>query len=125
MNNYAVLELENLTASIGFNYEYISDPPILGDIGSFRFDLKNTTILLNSSIYKNDTADAWMIDISKLNIQQEDFKFDIDGISDLSDVASRFLTYVGNTLRSRLNSIIRYVGPEKVTAVINKLLLLL
>ena len=35
LDNYAVLLLEGMTASIGFQYEYISDPPILGDMGHF------------------------------------------------------------------------------------------
>lgn len=111
LDNYAVFELADLHAGLGFKYEYISDPPILGDIGTFQFDLKNTTLILNSSTTYDEKVDALQMDIEKFLIEQEDFKIKFDGISDISDVASRFLTFVGNTLRSRLCSIIKFIGP--------------
>ena len=44
----------------------------------------------------------------------------------MADIAGRLLTYVGNTLRSRLVSIIKFLGPEpkRFTALINELLLI-
>lgn len=45
-----------------------------------------------------------------------------DGISDISDVTSRLITYVGNVLGRRLTSIVKYVGPNKIANVINSLL---
>ena len=69
------------------------------------------------------------MDIKKLSLDQNDFNVTFDGISDIADVASRFLTYVGNTLRSRLVSILKYLGPgtiaDKLTPLVNKLLLLI
>jgi len=45
---------------------YISDPPILGDIGEFAFDLRNTTIIVNSSTSYDEAASALQVDISEL-----------------------------------------------------------
>ena len=59
LDNYAVFTLENLNASIGFEYQYISDPPILGDIGKFTFTLGNTTLSLNSSTFFDDKVNAF------------------------------------------------------------------
>ena len=106
---------------------YISDPPILGDIGTFAFDLRNTTIIVNSSTSYDEDASALQVDISDLLIIQEDFNISFVGISDIADVGSRFLTFCGNTIRSRIVSIIKYLGPKptKLNKVINTLLRLI
>ena len=69
LDNYGVLRFNDLTASLGLNYEYITDPPIFGDIGTFAFDLHNTSLLLNSSTTYNETANALQIDLSKLELE--------------------------------------------------------
>ena len=66
-----------------------------------------------------------MVDIANILIIQDDFKITFDGISDIADVTSRFLSYTGNTLRSRLVSIIKFLGGKRITPLVNKLLLLL
>ena len=105
-----------------FNYEYVTDPPLLADMGIFRGILNKTSILIDgSSVY--DVAD------SHFQVILYDFLFDMDpflilfdGISDLGDMITRLITYVGNVLRSRLLSVVGYVGRDRIAGLINKLL---
>jgi len=46
-----VLGVENFTASVDFGYMYVTDPPILADIGDFSFLLNNFTSVLNITTY--------------------------------------------------------------------------
>ena len=127
LDNWGVLQVEDFTVNVTGKYEYISDPPILGDIGTFALDLRNTTIIVNSSTTWDEEASALQVDISDLLVMQQDFNISFVGISDIADVASRLLTYVGNTIRSRVVSIIKYLGPKPVrlTKMINTLLRLI
>jgi hypothetical protein len=69
------------------------------------------------------------MDIKKLEILMKDLKITFDGISDMGDVVGRFLSYVLNTVRSRLVSILKYVGSDTLgqtlTPLVNQILLTL
>ena len=45
-----------------------------------------------------------------------------DGISDISQVATSFISYVGNVLTGRLTSIVAYKNPEGAQTLVNKLI---
>jgi len=60
--------------------------------------------------------------LHELIYDMDPFSIEFDGISDISDVATRFLTYVGNVLRGRILSIIKYAGTEKINPLVNKIL---
>lgn len=99
---------------------YISDPPIFADIGDFDLDIANTTFLTSfDSNVLNGIVD---ILIYKLDLEIDPFEITFDGVSDISDVATRFLTYVGNVLRGRLTSIVAYAGPDRINPLVNKIL---
>jgi hypothetical protein len=42
-------------------------------------------------------------------LEIDPFTFSFDGISDISDVLSRFLTFSGNVIRDRIVSISNYI----------------
>jgi hypothetical protein len=119
-NDRLVFSFRNFTGNFGFSYMYISDPPIFADIGDFDFNLDNTTFLMD---FDSNIANG-VLDVLIHRLEMDIYPFDIkfDGISDISDVASRFLTYVGNVLRGRLTSIVAYTGPSRINPMINKVL---
>jgi len=45
-----------------------------------------------------------------------------DGISDMSDVVSRLINFIGNIIRDRLVSILKFIGPEKIDSLVNKIM---
>lgn len=119
-NDRMVFAFKNFTGSFGFDYMYISDPPIFADIGTFDLDVANTTFLMDfDSNVVNGVLDVL---IRRLELDIDPFGITFDGVSDISDVATRFLTYCGNVIRSRLVSIVAYAGPERINPTINSIL---
>ena len=83
-----MFQINNFTGDIHSSYMYISDPPIFADIGDFDFNINSSSFMTNFTT---------------------EISFNFDGISDISDVFSRFLTFSGNVLRDRAVSISNYV----------------
>lgn len=54
-----------------------------------------------------------------------DFALVFDGLADIPDIMGRFISFTGNVLRSRLMSIIKYLGPSGWQNGINKVLSLI
>jgi hypothetical protein len=115
-----VFAYRNFTVNLGSSYMYISDPPIFADIGDFRLDIENTTMMVDFD--SNVTNGVLDVLINRLSLDIDPFKVTFDGVSDMSDVFTRFITYVGNVLRSRLVSIVKYAGPSRINPLVNKIL---
>ena len=115
-----VFAFKNFTGNLGLSYMYISDPPIFADIGDFDLNVDNTTFKIDVD---PDVLDGILqVVINRLELDMKPFEIKFDGVSDISDVSTRFLTYVGNTLRSRLISINKYAGPARINPMVNKIL---
>ena len=112
LDDYGVLKVDDFTFNLTGKYEYVSEPPLIGDIGNFTFELANTTFLVNSSTTWNEEEGKIHVDLADLYLEQEPFKMIFNGISDLADVTSRLITFVGNTFRNRLISILKFKGPK-------------
>jgi len=85
---------------------YITDPPLFADIGEIHMENYNMTFSLNGfSNYDDGILNFTIIEIS---FDMEPFIIHFDGISDMSDVVSRFLTFGGNIIRDRLQSLSHY-----------------
>ena len=87
-------------------YMYISDPPLFADIGNIEFLAKNTTLMLNG---KTDFVDSlFNLTVIDTSIDIEPFSLDFNGISDMSDVATRLVNFMGNVVRGRVVSLSKY-----------------
>lgn len=87
---------------------YISDPPIFADIGDFDFNINSSSFMTNFTTDMN-INDVLQIDILNYSLIINPFGVNFDGISDISDVFSRFLTFGGNVIRDRAVSISNYI----------------
>jgi hypothetical protein len=87
---------------------YISDPPIFADIGDFDFNINSSAFMTNFTTDMN-SSDVLQIEIMNHSLLINPFGVNFDGISDISDVISRFLTFGGNVLRDRAVSISNYI----------------
>ena len=105
-----------------FNYEYVTDPPLLADMGIFRGILNKTSILIDGSAHYDIADSHFQIILFDFLLDTDPFLILFDGISDLGDMITRLITYVGNVLRSRLLSVVGYVGRDRIAGLINKLL---
>lgn len=116
-NDQAVFSFRDFKGAIKANYMFVTDPPLLADIGSVHFENYNTTFSIDGfSTFANQNFELRINDIS---LDIEPFVLSFDGISDTSDVISRFLTFGGNVIRDRLVSLSHY---DRALAKLNNLI---
>ena len=67
-------------------------------------------------------SDVLKIDIEDMFLDVDPFNVTMDGISDVSEVATDVVTFIGNVIRGRLVSIFSFVGANKVTQLLNTII---
>jgi hypothetical protein len=105
-NDEAMFAFKDFKGAIKCNYMFVTDPPLLADIGSVHFENYNTTFMIHGVTSFNDKN--FELDVLNISLDMEPFVLHFDGISDTSDVISRFITFAGNILRDRLQSMSHY-----------------
>jgi hypothetical protein len=83
--------------------------------------LLNTTIDLDYSSHMNNGS-LFQVEVHGLELHTDGIKVTTQGLSDFSSSIADLITYVGNTALHRVNSIVSYVGPAKLTEVTNAIL---
>ena len=48
LDNYSIVQFRNLSTHFKGRYEYVTDPPILADMGQFIWDINNISMKLGS-----------------------------------------------------------------------------
>jgi len=124
-NDEAVLQIKGFSGNVTADYMFITDPPILADIGQIHFESDNTTFKLDATTIM-DTDNILNVTINELGLEMDPFVLHFDGISDTSDVISRFLTFGGNVIADRLQSMSHYdPAVSKLNNLLNTLIELL
>ena len=121
-DNQAVFSIYDLVGHLQFDYSYLTDPPLLADIGSFQLELGKTNFSANFSTDMDTSSGVMQIDLYNLIVNMDDFKLDIDGVSDISLVITDLVNYVGNVLQYRILKILEYLGTERAANFVNILL---
>ena len=106
------------------SYMYITDPPLLADVGDFDWQFNDTSLKLGGILYLNDDMVPQYL-LQDLDLYAKPFEIQLDGVSDLSEVVSRLITFFGNIIRTRLISISHYVqdaNPGWIQNLVNSLL---
>jgi len=107
--NDAILKIADLDLELTFDYSFISDPPILADIGSATIDFKNVSLYANwtSFVQQEDPeSHPFILQFNDFNIYADKVAepFTFEGINDLSLVISDLFSTLGNMIRGRLVS---------------------
>ena len=116
------LAIRDFLFTLSAQYELISDPPVIADIGIFKLSLDNTTFAVNASTDFDHDGGFFVVTLHELLWEMDPFAIVFGGVSDIMDVLGRFISYVGNVIGRRLQSILVYKGPEKVGKLLNKLI---
>ena len=110
-NGYCTLSLKDLTLNVTADYSYVTNPPILADIGEASFLISDFTTSTDFYFYLHSNygqqGSKLELNLKNTHVQSgvEPFaKF--DGISDFSDVASNTVNTLAAVLRNRVNSFI-------------------
>lgn len=121
-DNQAVFSIADLVGHVEFDYSYLTDPPLLADIGTFHFDLAKTNLTVDASTNMEPSSGVMQIELHEFNLSMDEFKLNIDGVSDLGLVLNDLVNYVGNVLQYRLLNIVKFLGADKIGNLVNVLL---
>ena len=105
------------------DYEYITDPPILADVGTFELDIQNAD--LKSEVYFLFEDGILNADITFFDVFLDPIFVDFDGMSDISEFLSHNLNFALNVARDRYISLSKYFGRshyQRINKMINYLL---
>ena len=117
-NDHAIFSFKDFTGGIKANYMFITDPPLFADIGQINFQNPNTTFSVNG--FSDEIDGEIRMNIENISLDMDPFTLHFDGISDTSDVVSRFITFSGNIIRDRMVSLSKYPKAlDKLNHVIN------
>ena len=114
------------------DYSYVTDPPILADIGEATLLFSNTSFSTKVTSYlhaglTDENLELTLTDMTLEAVAEPFCKF--DGISDFSDVATGTVNTVAAVVRNRVASLINggdvYGVDAKIQAIINKILALI
>jgi hypothetical protein len=72
--------------------------------------------------FSTDFEGLFELVLNEVLLELHPFSLLFDGVSDISNVMSRFLTYTGNVLLNRVVSINKYLGPAKIGKAVNSLI---
>jgi len=121
LDDRTVFNIHNFTGNLKGNYMYVSDPPILADIGEFEWNINSTSILLDSSAKFDEGQSVINFTLNEFDLDIDPAMVSFEGVSDISNVASRLLTFGANIIRGRLCSIVKYAGKQRLQPLINTL----
>lgn len=82
-DNSITLNLLDLKGEVNASYRYITDPPILADVGDFDWDWNETDLNVGGAIYLNEHHTA-EVRLDVLSLQALPFAINLDGVSDIS-----------------------------------------
>ncbi len=120
-DGYLQFEIKNVSTAFDFDYEYISDPPYLADIGDTRVSMKGFGLLSNISTIYHDDHDVYF-NMSGLDLGLNKFKIHMEGVSDFSLVLSKLLNDLVWLISAKVQAAIDYALHDKLVPLLNQLI---
>ena len=111
--NITKISVKNFTGTLRANYNYITEPLYLVDVGYFDWAVNPIDFEIELKFFqKNEAIGA---NVTSLNLARSDdeikgekdpgLKLDFMGVSDFSDYVTRGANFIGNTLFNRAISL--------------------
>ena len=98
-------ELADFTLELAFDYEFITDPPILADIGTAQVKIKGMTFAADIKTFLEESFSLELIDL-KLDFQNPGSLLNLEGLNDFGIVINNTLNHLTSIFRNRLSSMI-------------------
>ena len=76
LDGRAIFQFSNFTGNLKGNYMYVSDPPILADIGVYEWNINSTSFKLDSSTDFNNEESLLNFTLNEIDLEIEPFKCD-------------------------------------------------
>jgi hypothetical protein len=121
-----VLGFSDLDLNVTLDYAFITDPPILADIGESYLGVNGAGLAINVSTAYNTTDEVLSLDMHSVTLALGEYPLAVfDGVSDFSEVVTGLVDTVGAIIRNRLVSIINaQLVTQKVNTLLNAVLAL-
>lgn len=117
--------MADLTFELGFDYEFITDPPIFADIGTAQVKIGGMTIATDLKTFLEESFTVELIDFT-LEFKNPGSLLNLDGLNDFGIVINNTLNHFTSIFRNRLSSMINeQIFTEKFSAIANKVLSLI
>ena len=113
-NNTVTLNLQNFKGEMNASYMYITEPPLLADVGDFNWQFNDTSLRVGGVLYLDEHF-VPQISLDEMDIYALPFEIQLDGVSDLSEVVSSLVTFAGNVARNRVISLSHYLEQRNST----------
>jgi hypothetical protein len=115
-------ELASFTIELGFDYEFITNPPIFADIGTASVNIGGMTLVADIESFLEDSFSIQLLDLT-LNFTHPGSLLNLDGLNDFGVVINSTLNHFTSIFRNRLSSMINeQIFTEKFSGIINKVL---
>jgi len=115
-----------LNLNLTFDYTFITDPPILADIGEAYLGVDEMALAINLNTTYNTTDEVLAVWLGDVHLEFGKSPLAIfDGLSDFSEVVTGLVDTFGAIIRNRLASIINeQLFTSKINTLLNALLAL-
>jgi hypothetical protein len=101
------VEIGDLNLKIVFDYEFVTNPPILGDIGEMWIHLNGLNLMTNLNSTMNDDKQLHInLENLFLDFTNPEALINIDGINDFGIVVNNTGNTILSIIRNRLASIV-------------------
>jgi hypothetical protein len=91
-DDFLAFNLSDLIIDIDLGYEFISDPPIIADLGFLNLTMEKLDLAFNLTTYYEDYN--MTLNVTGVKAHIDDFDMGLDGVNDFLFVASSWINRV-------------------------------
>eukprot|EP00347_Sterkiella_histriomuscorum_P019242 403342396 len=116
-------DLQNFSIYLTYDYEYITDPPYLVDIGDQLIAFDQLKVYFESETIVDKQSGDFYFNLTTLQLSEDSHQFVIDGVSDFSIIINNLINGVIDLVSSKIQYLIGSALSDKLVPLINKLVL--
>lgn len=103
-DDYLSFNMSDLTVDLDIGYEFISEPPIIADIGYTNLTLEALDIMFNMTTFYHDYNMS--LNVTDAGAAVDNFEIALDGVNDFVFVLGRFLNRIFGIVVGKVKYII-------------------
>jgi hypothetical protein len=103
-DDYITVNITDLIIDLDIGYEFISDPPIIADLGFINLTLEELDILFNMTTYFQDYN--LTINVTDVAVDIVNFNFAFDGVNDFVYLLGGFLNKIISIVATKVKVIV-------------------
>lgn len=118
-DDYVTVNITDLIIDLDIGYEFISDPPIIADLGFINLTLEQFDLIFNMTTYYEDYN--LTLNVTDVKVDIDNFDFAFDGVNDFVYIIGGFVNKIVSIIAYRVKFIVEE-KIEQIIPLINKIL---